>query len=128
MAMTHIGPRLWGAVLLLALAAAPARAQSVNFTSSFGSAGPGNGQFNHPAAVAVGADGTIVVADTENNRIETFDAAGKFRAAFGGAGSGNDQLSRPSGVAVRADGSILVADASNNRVQLFDASGKYLST
>src|SRR5436309_7935325 len=51
--------------LLAVLGAAPARAQSVNFLSAFGGAGTGNGQFNHPSAIAVGSDGTILIADTD---------------------------------------------------------------
>ena len=45
--------------------------------SEWGSSGAGEGQFNEPTGIAIGAD-LVFVTDTGNNRIQVFDLAGKF--------------------------------------------------
>ena len=49
-------------------------------------------------------------ADTLNNRIEIFDADGKFIRAFGKTGDGPGYFARPKGIAIDGDGHIWVAD------------------
>jgi DNA-binding beta-propeller fold protein YncE len=73
--------------------------------------------------VAVAPDGqTIYVADSGNNRIQTFDPAGTFLSTWGSKGAGEGQLSFPMGVAVTPDGkTVYVADVDNHRIQIFDA-------
>ena len=48
----------------------------------------GPGQFADPKNVAVDALGNVYVADTLNQRIQKFDAGGKYLMAFGSAGRG----------------------------------------
>jgi DNA-binding beta-propeller fold protein YncE len=45
--------------------------------------GGGVGQFNEPAGLAVGADGSVYVYDHENFRIQKFDGAGRFLRMWG---------------------------------------------
>jgi hypothetical protein len=52
-------------------------------TCLYGLAGGGAGQFNSPFGVAVGPTGDVYVADTYNNRIDEFSAAGAFIKAYG---------------------------------------------
>lgn len=47
----------------------------------FGSYGSGPGQFKKPDGVAVGSDGTIIVLDTGNNRIQRIEVANKLKTA-----------------------------------------------
>jgi hypothetical protein len=61
--------------------------------------------------------GNLFIADTANNRIEEFSAAGSFIAAFGSGGPGPGQFSAPKGVAVGSSGVFYVADSANNRVE-----------
>ena len=42
----------------------------------FGTRGYGQGQFNKPCGVAVDGEGNILVADSNNNRIQKFTAEG----------------------------------------------------
>jgi YD repeat-containing protein len=97
------------------------------YTSAFGAAGTGNGQFSHPAGVAVDAKGTIWVVDQGNRRVEKFNAAGEFQSAFGSAGSGNGQFGRPTDIAVDAAGNLWVTDAGNSVVDKFNEKGEFLA-
>jgi len=73
------------------------------------------------AAIAVGPDGRVYVADREANAIVAFDAAGNRLFAFGKLGSGDGQFTLMSDVSVSADGkTIAVGDLNELRVQLFD--------
>ena len=62
---------------------------------------------------------TVYVTDTWNNRIEIFDADGKFIRTFGKAGDGPGYFARPKGIAVDGDGHVWVADGIQERVQVF---------
>ncbi len=101
--------------------------EAPSFSSSFGTAGTGNGQFTHPGDVAVDRSGNIWAVDTGNNRVEKFNANGEYLTAFGSMGSGNGQLKHPTALAIDAKGNIWVADAGNSRVQKFNEKGEYIS-
>jgi RHS repeat-associated protein len=98
-----------------------------SYSSSFGASGTGNGQFAHPAGIAIDSAGNLWVADENNHRLQKFNAAGEFLKAFGSLGSGNGQFGRPTDVAIDAKGNIWATDASNNRVEEFNEKGEYVS-
>jgi len=58
----------------------------VIFRSKFGQLGPGKGQFNSPHGFCLGMDEDIVVADTNNHRIQIFEKTGDFKYQFGQPG------------------------------------------
>ncbi|MFN2136809.1 MAG: hypothetical protein ACK2UK_12695 [Candidatus Promineifilaceae bacterium] len=66
--------------------------------AKWGSSGQSNGQFNYPGDVAAMPDGSVLVADSGNHRIQKFSADGTFLAKLGGPG----ELNLPRGVAVAA--------------------------
>ena len=70
--------------------------------------------------------GEIIVADTQNHRIQVFRGDGVFLRKFGSRGSGDGQLNSPVGVAVDRVGQIIVADADNHRIQVFSSDGAFL--
>ena len=84
------------------------------------------GDFAKPTGLAVDHDGNLYVADTMNNRIEVFDADGKFIRTFGKAGDGPGYFARPKGVAVDSDDHIWVADGVLDRVQVFNKEAQLL--
>ncbi len=101
------------------------------FLSSWGQPGSGEGRFNGPAGIAFddkreGADGSVVIADSLNHRIQRFTAEGEYLGGFGGHGDGDGRLDMPWGLCIGGDGAIYVADWKNNRVQKFDADGNFL--
>jgi DNA-binding beta-propeller fold protein YncE len=115
--------------------------------------GEGAGQVLKPEALAVNLEtGDLYVADTENNRIDVFSAAGVFQKTFGWgvnkaagnqfevctancrqglAGAGNGQFKAPRSIAVDNDplssfhGSVYVMDTGNGRVERFSPSGAF---
>ncbi len=103
------------------------QADSPFFSSKFGSAGAGNGQFQGVVGIAFDSSGNVYVADFIDRRIEKFTASGSYLSQFGTSGSGNGQFINPNGIAIDSSGNIYVADAGNNRVQKFNSAGVYLS-
>ena len=117
------------------------------FLTQFGSIGVTEGLFTQPRGVAVDDSGNIIyVADTNNHRIQKFDATTtppNFLSMWGWgvdtgavafetctssclvglAGSGVGQLDTPEGI---ANGSVFVAETGNDRVKKFDANGAFL--
>ena len=85
------------------------------------------GDFGGPSNVAVDKDGNVYVTDTMNNRVEIFDADGKFISTFGKNGDGPGYFARPKGIAVDGDGHIWVADTVQNRLQVFNREGQLLT-
>jgi uncharacterized protein (TIGR03663 family) len=112
---------------------------------TWGEFGVGPGQFNHPRGVAVGPGGEVYVVDSDNHRVQVFDAGGVLLRQWGsqcnlateqgcadldGDGPmvyGDGQFQEPWGIAVAEDGRVYVADTWNHRVQVFDSNGTFLN-
>ncbi|MEA2495566.1 MAG: hypothetical protein QOJ29_3477 [Thermoleophilaceae bacterium] len=85
-----------------------------------------------PGAIAIAADGSIIVADTINQRIRGIDAAGRIRTIAGSGKLGFDgdggtaksaSFQDPTGLAIGKDGSIYVTDTGNSRVRVIKPDG-----
>jgi streptogramin lyase len=74
-------------------------------------AGPLPGSFNAPQGITADADGQFWVADTGNNRVQTFAADGTYLETIG-----EGALSRPRGVALGLDGTLYVSDSEHNQI------------
>jgi putative cell wall-binding protein/sugar lactone lactonase YvrE len=68
-------------------------------------------QLDRPTDVAVGADGTVYIADTGNDRIRRVAPDGTITAVAGAT-----TLADPTGVAIDGSGALLVADTFHGRV------------
>jgi DNA-binding beta-propeller fold protein YncE len=96
-------------------------------TAFEGGRGTSKGQFDSPRAVAVGADGKIFVADTNNGRIEEFSPTGVFIKSMGRKGIGYGEFGEPNGLAIDHAGNIYVAEGSNHRVQKLAPDGTFIA-
>jgi DNA-binding beta-propeller fold protein YncE len=93
---------------------------------TFGRKGDGEGEFNMPTAVAIEADGGILVCDSFNARIQRFTPQGVFVNKFGKRGDGIGDFSIIKGVAVDSEGHIYVTDGKDSKVSIFSKSGETL--
>jgi DNA-binding beta-propeller fold protein YncE len=101
---------------------------------SWGDPGGGPGQFRIPHGVAVSRDGTVLVADRENSRIQLFDPGGRYLAEW-------TDVARPTQVFIDAVGDVYVSelgyragmwpgttapyvDAPGGRLSVFDRQGR----
>jgi len=104
------------------------RRQKMIYHCKFGEFGILEGQFTEPSGVAVTEDNEIVVADTNNHRIQVFDKEGNFKFQFGEVGKRDGQLLYPNRVAVVASlGDIVVTERSpTHQVQIFTKFGHFI--
>lgn len=108
---------------------------------SFGSAGSGPGQFDFQSNTYEGPGislatlavdprtGDVYVAETQ--RVQRFDADGRFEASLGASGLGNGQFLRVIGLTVDSAGSLYTVEdrpVTLGRVQKFDDAGHFLTT
>ena len=88
-------------------------------------------QLNRPTALAIDADGTLYIADTNNHRVRAVTTTGKiltiagtgsprFNGSTGAAQKTN--LAYPGGLAIAKDGHLLIADSYHNTVVRFSRS------
>jgi RHS repeat-associated protein len=79
-----------------------------------------------PDGIAVGADGSVFIADAAASRVRRVAPSGVITTVAGNGliGSGGDgglataaQLFQPHGIAIGGDGSLFIADAGNHRIR-----------
>lgn len=104
---------------------------------SWGEPGTGAGQFYLPHGVCVAADGRVLVADRENDRIQIFSPDGEFLGQW-------TDVQRPTNIALDAEGRVYVSELwwrvgqrsmrhgeitndQPGRVSVFDAAGQVLA-
>jgi DNA-binding beta-propeller fold protein YncE len=100
---------------------------------SFGAAGFADGcgmaaRFSQPVAMVLRADGTLVVADEDNNRLRLVTAQGCVTTLTGGAAGFADGdvstalFSHPEGLAIASNGDLFITDTANHRVRRISGS------
>ncbi len=85
------------------------------------------GQLDFPRGMAVDSAGNILIADTNNGRLQRFSVDGIFLRVIGTKGEGQGEFREPSGLAVDSGGNIYVADTGNHRVQKLKSDGTFLA-
>ncbi|HEX7058823.1 MAG TPA: hypothetical protein VF176_03140 [Solirubrobacterales bacterium] len=136
---------------------APVARADLTYDFTFGGNGTGAGQFSNATGVAVNhTTGDVYVSDTDNNRVQQFDAGGNFIRMWGrgvdqdtGAnvctavsghtckagetGGAAGAFNSPRGIGIDnsggpASGAVYVQDTANNRIQKFSAGGTFVLT
>ncbi|XP_023221259.1 B-box type zinc finger protein ncl-1 [Centruroides vittatus] len=105
------------------------RLNTMQIRCKFGQLGPAKGQFSSPHGFCLGLDEEIIVADTNNHRIQVFDKVGEFKYQFGIPGKEEGQLWYPRKVAViRSSGKFVICDrgSERSRMQLFTKTGHFI--
>ncbi len=91
------------------------------------------GEFNYPTDVALAGDGSLLVADGYNDRIQVFAPGDGLLRKWGGPfasniyGPFNGWFATVTSVTVGPHGAVFVADFYNNRIQKFTSEGLFLT-
>ncbi|MFC5529166.1 stalk domain-containing protein [Cohnella yongneupensis] len=87
--------------------------------------------FEHPAGMAIDAQGNVFLADSENNAIRRIGKDGQVTTLAGSGKLGSDDgageaasFDHPSDVAVDKNGTVYVADTLNNAIRKISADGQ----
>jgi hypothetical protein len=78
------------------------------------------GELRFPYNVDLLSDGTLVVCEYGNNRVQRFDADGRSLGTWGLAGRRPGELAYPWALVVGRGDRILIVDSGNNRVQVIE--------
>ncbi len=90
-----------------------------------GTNGRGPGEFGFVTDVVQDSGGNYYVSEYgDYDRIQKFDADGRYVYQWGQHGTEPGQFLRPQGMAMDDNDQLWVADASNHRIQVFDVSGE----
>ena len=85
-----------------------------------GQSGGAPGQFRFPYGLAQGADGSVIVTEYGNTRVQRIDPkTGQSLATWGTPGRLPGELAYPWATTVDKNGRCVVIDAGNNRMQVF---------
>lgn len=130
---------VWNTVPVPAQVPLPAAGLSIETvagTGLYGYGGDGHeatrGQLANPSGVAVAADGSVLIADTDNHRIRRVSPdgmlstiAGSGTAGFEGDGAPATlaRLRGPRAIAVGRQGDIYIADTGNHRIRVIGSDG-----
>jgi DNA-binding beta-propeller fold protein YncE len=150
--MFVMGVRRLGSVVLMSLCvlagsllcgASAFAARGHVFSSAFGKAGAGDGEFSGPAGVAVNEanGGDVYVVDRGNSRVEYFTSTGAYAGKFDGSGTDlavevkaapTGRFSAPESIAIDNDpsspsfGDVYVADIGHEAIDKFSSTGAYI--
>jgi len=88
---------------------------------SWGDPGKGPSQFVVPHGLAVDNSGRVLVADRHNNRIQIFDAFGKYLTEW------TEGLKFPTDIYIDKDQTVYVSELMRPGISIFDINGKLLA-
>lgn len=95
---------------------------------SFGRGGSGAGEFYFPFSIYVNQSNQILVADSNNNRIQVFSENGKFLRFLSGADpKGSGTYSIPRGLAFDRKGNLYTTELMNSCVAITNQAGRIIS-
>lgn len=93
----------------------------------FGTKGEGEGELSGPCFATVDEEDNILVAESQNNRVQLFDSLGNLKKVFGREGKNLGEFRCPTATGFLKDGSLVVLDSYNSRVQILSPEGNVRS-
>jgi sugar lactone lactonase YvrE len=105
------------------------------FVTGYIKRGKNPGEFDRPAGVAVGADGTLYVCDSLNYRIQALDTDGKVKWVYGkplpadqavNYNGPDRKFGLPSSLALDGVGNLYVVDGLSSEIIVLDSAGKFI--
>ena len=97
--------------------------QTGTIVKSFGKFGKGKGELSNPIDVTVNDEGSLVVTERDNNRIQVMSKEGESIFTFGDKGP--EKLCKPT-CCIPYKNMFLVSDRDNHCIKAFDQSGTFL--
>jgi len=94
------------------------------FVRQFGRPGTGPGEFERPNGIDIMPDSTVIIADSNNGRVQALTLDGVFRWQTGVRGGTEHEFGLPRGIAAIDDDTIAVVDAFDFSIVLLDGSGR----
>lgn len=91
----------------------------------WGKRGDAAGELNFPTHLAF-SDGTLIVCDSMNARVQGFDGEGRPTLSIGQRGLYVGNLVRPKGVAADDEGNVYVVESMHDTLLVFDRKGRLL--
>lgn len=85
------------------------------FVRKIGSEGSGAGQFKFPRGLCVDQEGSVVVADRNNDRVSQLTLSGRFVRHLL---TKDDGLKAPYAVAIGVAGQLVITESGNNRAAI----------
>ncbi|HEY3238887.1 MAG TPA: hypothetical protein VGL92_04930 [Acidimicrobiia bacterium] len=82
----------------------------------------------YPSGMEIAPDGSVIVADTGNNQVAKYTAAGTQVWRIGSHGAGTGQFDNPRDAGVDSAGNVYIADARNSRIVKLSSAGAWLTT
>jgi DNA-binding beta-propeller fold protein YncE len=92
--------------------------------ATWGSEGPRENQFHYPFFITTGKDGSALIVDVLNTRVQVW-RDGKSLNSIGGWGVDLGQFYRPKGVCVDQTGMVFVSDSVLGVIQAFTLQGEF---
>jgi DNA-binding beta-propeller fold protein YncE len=104
-----------------------------NFITQFGSAGLDPGQYDEPVGIAIGSDGTVYIADTWNQRVQSLSPSADGLTftplkQWDVAGWAGESLDNKPFIAVDNAGHVLITDPEGYRVIEYTTDGQLVQT
>jgi hypothetical protein len=76
--------------------------------------------------VRIDSAGNVLIADTNNGRINKYTTSGAFLSSFGTSGTGPGQLGQPTAIAEDSSGDLYLTEQDNARVSEFTGGGAFI--
>ncbi len=94
----------------------------------WGAHGSDPGKLNRAMAIGRAGDGTILVVDTANHRVQAFTENGELIRIMGGPGEGEGKLRFPHDLSIGPDGTVCVCEYGSHRVSRFGPKGDFIAS